>query len=102
MASKKAAGPKVADRARAGKGGKAKGKGEAATAKALKQARAEIADNIERIDAGDAAAGGAVTHAATGGEGAAGGALPTPAASDATGAIMGHDAAKPANRRKAR
>ena len=90
MATKKAAGPKVADRARTGKKGAAKRDG--ATAKALKDAKAEVAANLARLEAGESA---------TGGEGPTGGATTAPTAANATGAAVGRDGATRGKRAKA-
>ena len=90
MATKKAAGPKVADRARTGKKGTAKRDG--STAKALKDAKAEVAANLARLEAGESA---------TGGEDPTGGATTAPTAADATRAAVGRDGATRGRRAKA-
>ena len=89
MATKKAAGPKVADRARTGKKGVAKRDG---TARALKDAKAEVAANLARLEAADAR---------TGGDGATAGATTAATATDATGGDVGRDGAKRGKRAKA-
>ena len=87
MATKKAAGPKVADRARTRKNrGKAKSRG--GTAGALKESRPEVAANLARLEAVGAAVGDGPTTAA-------------PTATDATGANVGHDGGKRGRRAKA-
>ena len=94
MATKKAAGPKVADRARTtgkAKPAKRKPKPEGSTARALKEAKAEVAANLARLEAGDAATGG---HAAIGG------ATTAPTATDATGTNVGRNGANRRTRGK--
>ena len=95
MGTKKAAGPKVADRARSGKKAATtrdgKGKPEARTARALKEAKAEVAANLARLEAADAG---------TGGDAAIGGATTAPAPADATGPAVGRDGAKRGKRAK--
>ena len=90
MATKKAAGPKVADRARTGKKGTAKRDG--ATARAFKDAKAEVAANLARLEAGESGAGG---------DGPTAGATTAPTAADATRAAVGRDGAKRGKRAKA-
>ena len=94
MATKKAAGPRVADRARTGNTAAkaARREPEGSTAKALKDAKAEVAANLARLEAGESA---------TGGEGPTGGATTAPTAADATGAAVGRDGAKREKRAKA-
>ncbi len=112
MATKKAAGPKVADRAgkskgsgkrKAGGGGKSGSKAaNAKTAKLLKEAQAEVAANLAALDASAGLPTG--DGAAVAGEV---GAEANPSGPDATGANVGADAgnagdAKPAKGKKAK
>ena len=96
MGTKKAAGPKVADRARTGnaaaKAAQRKPKPEGSTARALRDAKAEVAANLARLEAGESA---------TGGEGPTGGATTAPTAANATGAAVGRDGATRGKRAKA-
>ncbi len=88
MGTKKAAGRKVADRARTGKKGAAKRDG---TARALRNAKAEVAANLARLEAAETG---------TGGDGQTGGTTTAPTAADATGAAVGRDGAKRGKRAK--
>jgi hypothetical protein len=93
MSKANAARPKVADRARTTKGKATKGKpaGDGHTARLLKDARSEVAANVARLEAAEAA---------TGMEAASGGATATQAGQDATPANVGRGGAKPAKRGK--
>jgi hypothetical protein len=93
MSKAKAARPKVADRARTTRGKAPKGKaaGDGRTARLLKEAQREVAANVARRVAADAA---------TGGEAPANGATAAQAAQDAARANAGRDGAKPAKRGK--
>ena len=96
MGTKKAAGPKVADRARTGnaaaKAAQRKPKPEGSTARALRDAKAEVAANLARLEAGESGAGG---------DGPTAGATTAPTAADATRAAVGRDGAKGGKRAKA-